>query len=246
MNLLHYDGSFEGFLTAVFESYARKWQDVRICKAQSGASTLFGEVSAVVTDVPKAMRVWNGLKTRTSEAACRLFYYNYLSEIPNSEDWMLEYVRYVFASDADVSSDYSNPAVSSIARTAKSVGREKHRMEAFVRFELTADQVYYAAIEPDFNVLPLLIKHFKSRYADQRWIIWDKKRQYGLRYDLDKVELIYEPAASDAAGEPSQLDYSQLWKTYFKSTNILERRNMKLHLQHVPLRYWKYLSEKQP
>ena len=38
--------------------------------------------------------------------------------------------------------------------------------------------------------------------------------------------------------------YDQLWKDYFKSTNIVERRNIKLHLQHVPKRYWKYLTEK--
>ena len=37
-----------------------------------------------------------------------------------------------------------------------------------------------------------------------------------------------------------------MWKDYFDSTNIKERKNMKLHIRHVPKRYWKYLSEKQP
>ena len=44
-----------------------------------------------------------------------------------------------------------------------------------------------------------------------------------------------------AEAEP---DYQVLWKSYFDSVNIPERKNMKLHLQHVPRRYWKYLSEK--
>ena len=41
-------------------------------------------------------------------------------------------------------------------------------MLAFVRFELLQDEVYFAKIEPDFNVLPLFRKHFKERYADQK------------------------------------------------------------------------------
>ncbi|MGY0039832.1 DUF4130 domain-containing protein [Pedobacter sp. NJ-S-72] len=40
--------------------------------------------------------------------------------------------------------------------------------------------------------------------------------------------------------------YAVLWKDYFKSTNIAARKNTKLHIQHVPKRYWKYLTEKQP
>ncbi|MES2689093.1 MAG: DUF4130 domain-containing protein, partial [Bacteroidota bacterium] len=38
--------------------------------------------------------------------------------------------------------------------------------------------------------------------------------------------------------------YRQLWAGYFKHTNIPSRKNIKLHLQHVPKRYWKYLPEK--
>lgn len=39
--------------------------------------------------------------------------------------------------------------------------------------------------------------------------------------------------------------FQNLWKRYYQSTNIEARRNMKLHLQYVPKRYWKYLVEKQ-
>lgn len=42
-----------------------------------------------------------------------------------------------------------------VAQTAKKVGRKKHRMEAFVRFQLTKDNIYFVNIEPNFNVLPL-------------------------------------------------------------------------------------------
>lgn len=38
--------------------------------------------------------------------------------------------------------------------------------------------------------------------------------------------------------------FQHLWKQYYHSTNIEARRNMKLHIKHVPKRYWKYLVEK--
>ena len=38
--------------------------------------------------------------------------------------------------------------------------------------------------------------------------------------------------------------YQQLWCTYFDSVNITARKNMKLYIQHMPKRYWRYLTEK--
>ncbi len=59
-------------------------------------------------------------------------------------------------------------------------------MEAFVRFQLIKDGLYYATVQPDYNVLPLILKHFKDRYADQRWLIYDTLRKYGILYDLEQ------------------------------------------------------------
>lgn len=143
-------------------------------------------------------------------------------------------------------------AISSITR---SVDREKHRMKAFIRFQKTADGIYYAPVEPDYNVLPLIASFFKNRYADQRWIIYDIRRRYGLYYDLNVVtEITYEFVANVDTSKPQlpaeMVDNTEelaslLWKDYFNSTNIPARKNMKLHIQHVPKRYWKYLNEKE-
>ena len=38
--------------------------------------------------------------------------------------------------------------------------------------------------------------------------------------------------------------YQKLWQQYFSSVNIAARKNMKLHIQHMPKRYWKHLVEK--
>ena len=54
--------------------------------------------------------------------------------------------------------------------------REVYRMNAFFRFEQSRDDLYFSVIEPDFDVIPFIGKHFEKRFSDQRWLIFDKKR----------------------------------------------------------------------
>lgn len=250
---LIYDNSFEGFLTAVFTAFERKLKTVVIVTEARFQAPLFGTYETVHTDQAKSNRVWAGLKKKMSANELRRFYYAFLSEKPTVEDTLFQAIVYVFDSKTNVGSDYTNAHILEISKLTKNVGREKHRMEAFVRFKLTKDGIYFANIEPDFNVLPLIKRHFEKRYADQKWLIYDLKRKYGIYYDLEKVDSItlefdadFDPSktSSDIFAE-IELEFQQLWNDYFKSTNIASRKNMKLHVQHVPKRYWKYLSEKQ-
>jgi probable DNA metabolism protein len=123
-------------------------------------------------------------------------------------------------------------------QTAKKVRREKHRMEAFIRFQLTKDNLYYAICQPDFNVLPLIEKHFRTRYADQRWLIYDALRKYGIYYDLEKVERVEINFNEDTSNghdisniyDDNEELYQTLWQQYFKSVNIVARKNTRLHI----------------
>ena len=251
---LIYDGSFDGFLSTVFYVFEYKLKEVYIQNEFENQNNLFTENITILTDKEKADRVWKGLKEKASTISTTKMYYAFLSEQLNVENILLDNIKYIFNHKEKVDTDFTQPSVLKVSQIAKNVGREKHRMEAFVRFKLTKDNIYFANIEPDFNVLPLISKHFKSRYADQKWLIYDIKRNYGLYYDLQNVEIItldfpkefdFTKTSSDFFAD-EEFQFQKLWQDYFDSTNIKERKNMKLHIRHVPKRYWKYLSEKQP
>lgn len=252
MNSLIYDGTWTGFLSAIFEVYERKLTNVSICTASRFQPGMFGQVMQVTADDANAKRVWTGLKKCLSGAALQQIYAVHLSELPESEDILLSFIRLVFDKRESPETDFGHPAVLKISQINRMVHREKHRMEAFVRFHLTRDSLYYAGIEPDFNVLPLILKHFKNRYADQKWLIYDLKRHYGIYYDLCQVEEVtlslekkVQPGAADLnIFHEDEALYQTLWKSYFQQVNITERKNTKLHVQHVPKRYWKHLTEK--
>ncbi|WP_018612103.1 TIGR03915 family putative DNA repair protein [Segetibacter koreensis] len=248
-----YDGTFEGFLTAVFEVYEYKFSSVNITTKERFQQNVFNNHHESLFNEEKAARVWKGLTAKISAAALSQLYKAFLSEETGMEDILLKYIQYAFAKKQTIESDYSNAAVLTVIQTAKKVYREKHRMEAFIRFQLTGDGLFYAVCQPDFNVLPLIEKHFKSRYADQRWLIYDSKRKYGIYYDRFKVETVqlsFDEKTNNGKNIQIMLDekellYQQLWQQYFKSVNIVARKNTKLHIQHMPKRYWKFLPEKQ-
>jgi len=255
MTALHliYDGSFDGFLTCVFEAYQYKQKNVEFQKENSVQHQMFTEGTSIITDTTKASRVWKGLSKKLSYHGVTQIYYAFQSEMEGVEALLFDFILKVFATDKNIETDFSDPTVLKISKIVKHVGREKHRMEAFVRFKLTKDDWYFANIEPDFDVLPLIAKHFKKRYADQRWMIYDIKRHYAICYNLDTVEFVTMEFNKDLNFTKNdglffakeELEFQELWKNYFDSTNIKSRKNMKLHIKHVPKRYWKYLSEKQ-
>jgi len=253
MYVLLYDGSFDGFLSAVFDVYYYKFEAPHIVSEPHFNGNIFENVHTVVTNQKHSTRVWTGLTKKTSPEAVQQVYKTFLSGLPNIENVLLQFIQYAFGSPLAIETDYGNAAVLAVHQTARKVAREAHRMEAFVRFQQTADGLFYAIIEPDFNVLPLLTTHFKDRYADQRWMIWDGKRRYGIYYDLSDVATVqvtfdtHTNSGKDisAVYDENEALYQQLWQQYFKSVNIAARKNTKLHIQHMPVRYWKYLPEKQ-
>ena len=250
--LLIYDGSFEGLLTVIFECYNQKLQPDFIVKEQHYQPDMFDETLNVASDGAKARRVLRGLGKKISAPGIVNLIKFFHSEFSDVGFTIYEFVKLSLSSPVNIEKDYRQPSVLRIEKVVKMVNREIHRMHAFVRFQKTVDDIYASTIVPDFDVIPFIGDHFKKRYADQQWLIYDVKRDYGLYYDLQTMRIIYleNPAWSGRQKiKPSSLNeeertFQEMWKAYFDSTCIKERKNMRLHLQHLPRRYWHYLPEK--
>lgn len=253
MNYL-FDGSYQGFLCCVFEFFETKEVPISIISESSDAVQIdmFGQSKKIITDSMKAQRVLKGLQEKLDNKLVYDFFRVYLSEDPQAFQAMFRLIIKIFKGHPEIIHNYGHPDSLYFAQTLKKVGRERHRMKAFVRFSKSSDGLYFAIIEPDFNVLPLISSFFKNRYADQPWLIYDVKRKYGLLYDTFTIaEVLLSKEEKNALSKDSVITldekdeyFQNLWKQYYRSTNIEARRNMKLHIKHVPKRYWKYLVEK--
>lgn len=249
---LLYDGTFDGFLTAVYQVFEEKIDQAEIVKPKYYQPEMFASCKEIITDTKKSKRVWNSLVMKTSKAGAYELYKTFLSEIKGVEALLLRYIIYVYSTESFNHTDYSNNDVLRVSQVARMVHREKQRLEALVRFQLTKDGFYFASVEPDFNVVPLIARHFKQKYANQRWLIYDFKRNYGIYYNLDTVERIRIEEDLNTLNLSGQKTVSgkkeenkSLRINYVQNTPVNSKNNMKLHKRHIPKRFWKYVTEKQ-
>lgn len=251
MITLLYDGSFDGLFTAIFEVFEYRYKDVEIISRQKfHQENIFAEIHEVITQNDKTERVLKKLEQNLGKQGIYKLLKVFLSEDPELETTILSAVKQsVKNPQENILENYADADIMKISKVCKSVDRESHRMTAFVRFEKMQDNIFFSKIDPDFNVLPLIRKHFSDRYQDQKWMIYDVRRNYGIFYDLENSDFFYPDEKLDIKNynekfHEEEKNYQTLWQRYFTKTNILERKNTKLHVQHVPKRYWKYLTEK--
>lgn len=244
MKILVYDSTFEGFLTAVFVVFEYRYEEVAIVAQHLFAPSLFEEAITVYTDAAKAERVLKKIEQCWGKEGKAVVLRAFLSEEEGMENYLLAAIRLMIQyPEEQVLENYGNTAIAAIQKAAKSVGREVHRMKEFVRFEKVGD-LYFAKIVPEYDVLALVVPHFKNRFSDQQWVLYDPQRAYGFVYNLEEV-IPFTPADKQFGKLSTSLPdgYEMLWKTYFQHINIAERKNSKYQLRNMPKRYWQYLPE---
>lgn len=251
-----FDNTFEGLLTSVFEAYSRRTFPDKLLVEGESLPLFYNEVFTVVTDGRKAERVWRGLQKKLSAMALRCVFQCWLAEEPETPMLLFRFIRKAIDAPLSIETNFADPDVLEFSRMWKRVDWERLRLLQFVRFQKASDGTYFAAVEPEKNALPLVTSHFQDRFGDQRWLLYDVGRAYGFYYDCKDVRLVtfHEDSRmahlmtgklDDSLMDKDEKLFQQLWKTYFKSICIKERWNPRKHRQDMPVRYWKYLTEKQ-
>ena len=256
MTIFIFDNTFEGWLTSVFEAYFRRTFPDALLPEGEPLPLFHEEVFTVITEEEKAKRVWRGLQKKLSSGALSCLAQCWLAEEAETPMLLFRYIRKAIDAPRSIETNFADPDVLEFSRMWKRVDWERLRMLQFIRFQKAADGTFFAAVEPEKNALPLAIDHFKDRFADQPWLIYDIKRAYGFYYDLKEVrQVTFEEGSREGHLVTGMLDeslmdkdeklFQQLWKTYFKAICIKERLNPRKHKQDMPVRYWKHMTEKQ-
>ena len=238
-----YDGTFEGVLNCVYHHYYTD-RAGRICIKEEYQPSLFNDFMEVETDSAKATRVYDAIVEKISTYALQTVYRAYLSNDPEKEMKILRYLVLGFRDNYAAAHHRTDPAVFDMETMVKKVRCEKERMLQFVRFEVLVNNIMYAEIEPDNDVLELIGDHFSDRFKSDPFIIRDVRR--------DKAMFAYEGHWYISEGLPSDFDltrsddeiaYQHLWQTYFDHIAIKERINPGCQRNFMPARYWKHLTE---
>ncbi len=237
-----YDGSWDGFLSAVFAVYKRNDPDdmLRAADRLEGAS-LF-ETRFVETDPAHADRLTKGMLRLSSELpeAC---YQAFLSELPGAEEAILATLRTGFEHGKNPLPLLQIPAVKTVAGLSRKVGWETQLFRGIIRFVETEDNLFVSDIEPEYHILPLLGDHFYARFGDQRLLLRDTRRREAIVSEPKRGWMLIGLPDGPLPPLPRGGAVEELWRRYFEAIANQSRLNAKLQQKFIPLRYRKHITE---
>ena len=130
----------------------------------------------------------------------------------------------------------------------RQVSNEAHHFREFARFQSLDSKVYDCHLEPKNDVIMLVGNHFSDRMPSEHWMIIDDNRKTScvhvkdgenyLRYLTDDEFSVLQKT------ESYEDEYTDMWKTFFHSISIEQRKNyvcqrnlfpIKRPKQHIPV-----------
>lgn len=237
-----YDGTFEGMLTCIHLHYYKE-RATGIFNADAYQMNLLGNFFIVDTDEDKAAVVYNAVEEKIGHYTLRNAYKVFLSSVEDKEMRILRYLVKGFKVGPKINLMHGDDVVIGVTEIVQRINKEVERMIQFVRFSELEGGILYSRIEPDHDVLELLVGHFTDRYKNERIVIHDVTRMKALFahggkwYVADMDEDIMISFAKE------EKEYRELWRNYFDSIAIKERINPSCQRNFVPMRYRKHLVE---
>ncbi len=236
----YYDGSFDGLLCCVFESYDKREIPIDIL-VDAAAPQLFSG-RPVPTDPAKAARVLASIPQKLGPAALDFVKHAFLTCLPRKELHILLFLRLGYRHGPRVMDMLADEVVNTLFKAVNHLNRESHLLKGFLRFSV-CNGALVGEIAPKNFVLPLLTRHFCERYPEERFLIVDKTHGMGLLYQPYQASVL--PVADlelPAADEDEQI-FRELWRLYYDTIAIKERYNPRCRMSHMPKRYWRYMTE---
>ena len=239
-----YDGSFEGFLCCVFESFAQHEIPFAVWTPEQETATLY-PFKDIATDHEKARRVFASLGRKLGAETEYLVTRDFLSGREDKELLLIRFLHLAFALGPGTVKRAGHPDVAPLYEMKKSLDWEVDKFQGFVRFE-EHDGMLGAVIHPKNYILPLLRGHFCSRFPEENFMIYDAVHQAVLLYQEHKAQLL-ELAAPLELPPPSarEQEFQALWKQFYDTLEIKARHNEKGRMTHCPKRFWQDMVEMQ-
>lgn len=123
----------------------------------------------------------------------------------------------------------------------KTICRDIHKMEAFVRFQKVdhaqLGEVYFAWFETEHDIFPAAASFFTNRFHNMIWSILSPRRCM----HWDGSELSFSTGVSKPPD--NQDDCEDLWRSYYRSTFNPARLKVQAMQSEMPRKYWRNLPE---
>lgn len=230
-----YDGTLDGMLTCIFESYDKHELPFAILGPRIGQGTLY-ETRNVPASPEKAQRVLAGLTRVAGESASHLVQLTYLTGLPEKERRALLFTRLAMKTGPDVMRLLTDQRVNLLVQAVRYLQTEAHLLCGFVRFT-EEDGTLVSFISPRNDVLPLLDIHFSDRFPEERFIIYDRTHRKALMHLPDASRIVPLNELKRPVASQSELDIQMLWRRFHQTIAVEGRINPRLQRNMLPLHF---------
>lgn len=236
-----YDGTYEGLLTCVFESFARK-EIPRDVQTDGQTQLSLSPLYRISTDDIKARRVASSLPGKLGLQVTEFFQLAFLTCLTGKEIFMLRFIHMAFRYGPSVLDMLADDTVHILTKAIHHMTEESHLLKGFIRFS-DYHSFLVTVIHPKNFVLPLLQPHFCDRFSRESFLIFDENHNAALFHRPGQSKIIPLTELMLQAPDEEEQKYRTLWQAYYETIAIKARYNPKCRMSHMPKRYWDFMTE---
>lgn len=242
MNLVYvYDGTLEGLLCCVYESYIRREIPEDIQKA--GGQLFLGELCReICTDKDRAEKIFISLRKKIGSDCQDFVRQAFLTRIDKKEIRIWEFISLGYKMGAGVFNCLTHNTVKALTDGIRELAREAHNYTGFIRFA-SYENILLSRIRPKNSILPVIAGHFTDRYPDENILIWDQTHKMALikgagqGFVLAGLDCLDRLAENISKMDEDQQYYEDLWRCFVQTVSIRERKNPVCQNIHLPKKY---------
>ena len=231
-----------GLLTIVADCYIAKSLPRQIISQNKFIPNLIDKTLLIKSNLETSKEMTKHICNEVSYDSFYNAYYAFLANDTSKEMNILKYLLLGLLLGPKVNTMLSVDYVLAVIKLKRLVLLEAHRMKGLVRFISIGNNTFYSVVHLDNNVIEQIGKHFINRLPTQNFMIIDKNRNIAFLYNTKEYIITNISKIALPNLEEEEL-YQTLWKTFYNTISIVERKNLRLQASYMPRRYWKDLIE---
>ena len=237
------DGSFEGLLSALFYGFSKNIQPADVVDEMHQID-LFHQTLQIPAREELAKRVARGLINKAGYECYRQIYLAYLCEHETRYLAIYQYASMVLRQGKTARYAIATDGGAKVMQLSRFVGNEAHMLTQFIRFSILEDGLMFARMAPKSDCLEIVLDHFAKRFSGQCFLICDTMRnKVGIFQPPDQKMIVPVEQIPSPKPGTEERKYRELWKQFFHSIAISDRKNTRCQNSHMPKRYRLYMTE---
>lgn len=233
--------SLDAMLTCIYDAWSsgKGHQNLQLLLEPVEQITLFDEYIHVDPDPLKTNRVVTSIKKKISPYFYRELAYISMAYEPDVLDNMYRCMILGFAYGPEVLNQVQYRDIMRNHEIRTRLGKEVCRFQEFMRFHKIEPDIYVAHYEPKSRLSVALGPIFEDRMPSEHWMLIDDVHREAVIHPKDEPFYIQKLNNSEferlQATEQINDIYTDLWKAFFQSVAIEQRKNCSLQTNLFPL-----------